>query len=172
MKNYRKLSLIALLGMAVTGAAYAVTQGFTVSIRFLEPLSFNTAVDPDMGDWLAGATGRDLQLLTTGGVAGTDAADYISGATVGSVNVVGSAFATVDIVANNFVANGNVTIDDIPCNYGGAGATTCGGAGIVAAAAPTLAGTALLLGVDVATSAIHTDGNTASPTFDIVVTYN
>ena len=172
MKNIRKLSLIVLLGMTMTGAAYAVTQGFTVAIRFLEPLSFNTAVNPDMGDWLTGATGRDLQLLTTGSVAGTNSADYINGATVGSVNVVGSAGAAIDIVANNFVANGNVSIDDIPCKYGAAVATTCGSAGIVAAAAPTLAGTALLLGVDVATTAIHTDGQTASPTFDIVVTYN
>jgi len=172
MKNFRKISLVGLLGMAVAGAAYAVTQGFTVSIRFLEPLSFNTAVNPDMGDWLAGPTARDLQLLTTGAVAGTDSGDYIGGATVGSVNVVGSAGATIDIVANNFVANGNVTIDNIPCKYGPAAATTCGGAGIVGAAAPTLAGTALLLGVDVVTSALHTDGQTASPTFDVVVTYN
>ncbi len=98
--------------------------------------------------------------------------DYLNGATVGSVNVVGSGVAAIDIVANNFVANGNVSIDDIPCKYGAAAATTCGGAGIVAAAAPTLAGTALLLGVDAATTASHTDGQTASPTFDIVVTYN
>ncbi len=172
MKPITKLSLIALLGMTITSAVYAATQGFTVSIRFLEPLSFNTAVNPDMGDWLAGATARDLQLLTTGAVAGTDSADYISGATVGSVNIVGSGSATIDIVANNFVANGNVSIDNIPCKYGAAAATTCGGAGIVGAAAPTTGGTALLLGVDVATTAIHTDGQTASPTFDIVVSYN
>jgi len=172
MKPVTKLSLIALLGMTITSAVYAATQGFTVSIRFLEPISFNTAVNPDMGDWLTGASGRDLQLLTTGSVAGADSADYLAGATVGSVNVVGSAVATIDIVANNFVANGNVSIDDIPCKYGAAAATTCGGAGIVGAAAPTPGGTALLLGVDVATTAAHTDGQTASPTFDIVVTYN
>jgi len=171
MKNIRKSSLIVLLGMTMTGAAYAVTQSFTAAIQFLEPLSFNTPVNPDMGDWLTGATGRDLQLLTTGSVAGTNSADYIGNAVVGSVNIVGSASAAVDIVANNFVANGNVTIDDIPCQYGAAAATLCA-AGIVAAAAPTLAGTALLLGVDVVTSAIHTDGQQANPTFDIVVTYN
>ncbi len=158
--------------MAFTGVVYAATQGFTVSIRFLEPLSFNTAVNPNMGDWLTGATGRDLQILTTGAAAGTNAADFIQGATVGSVNVVGSAVGTIDIVANNFVANGNVSIDDIPCKYGAAAATDCGGAGIVAAAAPPLGGTALLLGVDVVTTIAHTDGLTASPTFDIVVNYN
>jgi len=171
MKNIRKSSLIALLGMTVTGGAYAVTQSFTATIQFLEPLSFNTAVNPNMGNWLTGATGRDLQLLTTGSVAGTNSADYINGATVGSVNVVGSAAAAIDIVANNFVANGNVSIDDIPCKYGAATATSCG-TGITAAAAPTLTGTALLLGVDVATTNAHTDGQTANPTFDIVVTYN
>lgn len=169
--NIKKISVAVLLGMAVTSAAYAATQGFTAAIRFLEPLSFNTAVNPDMGDWLAGASARDMQLLTDGTVAGTNAADYIGGLTVGSVNVVGSTVAAIDIVANNFVANGGITIDDIPCKYGAAAATVCA-AGITAAAAPTLAGTALLLGVDVVSSAIHTDGQTASPTFDIVVSYN
>ncbi len=172
MKPVTKLSLIALLGMTITSAVYAATQGFTVSIRFLEPLSFNTAVNPDMGDWLAGAASRELKLFTTGAVGGTSASDYIGGATVGSVNIVGYGVATIDIVANNFVANGGVTIFDIPCKYGAAAATTCGSGGIVGAAAPTTGGTALLLGVDVDTTAIHTDGQTASPTFDIVVSYN
>ena len=89
-----------------------------------------------MGNWITGASGRDIQIDTTGAAGGTNAADYLNGATVGSVNVVGSAVAAIDIVANNFVANSNVSIDDIPCKYGAAAATTCGGAGIVAAAAP------------------------------------
>ena len=172
MKLLKSLSITFVGAMIMSGVAYAATQGFTASIQFLEPLSFNTAVNPDLGNWNAGATGRNFVLNTDDTVGGTDSADYINSAASGSVNVVGSAFDTVDIVANNFAANGGVTINDVPCKYGAAAATTCGGAGISTAAAPTTGGTALLLGVDVDTTTAHVDGDTASPTFDIVVTYN
>lgn len=158
--------------MSISGVAYAATQSFTASIQFLTPLSFNSAVNPNLGNWNTGASGRNFILNTDGTVAGTNSTDYINNATAGSVNVVGSAFDTVDIVANNFVANGGVTINDVPCKYGAAAATTCGGAGLTTQAAPTNGGTALLLGVDVNTTTSHVDGDTASPTFDIVVSYN
>ncbi len=87
------------------------------------------------------------------------------------MNVVGSEVAAIDILANNFVANGGISIDDIPCKYGPAAATTCGGTGITAAA-PTASGTTLLLGVDVTSTTVHVDGDTAILTFDLVVTYN
>lgn len=169
--NLKKISVAALLGMAITGAAFAATQsGIVANIRFLTPLSFGAVTDVDMGDWQAGASGRVFQIDTTGAAGGADSADYISGATPGNVDILGSASATIDIVANNFVANGGVTITGVPCNYGGAGATTCDGAGISGAAAPG-AGTNILLGATVQTSQIHADGATAAPTFDLVVTY-
>ena len=172
MKLFKALSISMVITMIMSGVAYAATQGFTASIQFLEPLSFNTAVNPDLGNWNAGATGRNFVLNTDSSVGGTNSTDYINKAAAGSVNVVGSAVDTIDIVANNFVANGGVTINDIPCKYGAAAATTCGGAGLTTQAAPTTGGTALLLGVDVTTSTAHVDGDSANPTFDIVVTYN
>ena len=172
MKFIKSLSLAIAGAMAMSGVAYAATQSFTASIQFLTPLSFNSAVNPDLGNWNAGASGRNFILNTDSSVGGTNSADYINNAAAGSVNVVGSAFDTVDIVANNFVANNGVTINDVPCKYGAAAATTCGGAGISTAAAPTGAGTALLVGVDVNTTTAHVDGDTAAPTFDIVVSYN
>lgn len=172
MKLFKALSITMVITMIMSGVAYAATQGFTASIQFLEPLSFNNVVDPDLGNWNAGATGRNFVLNTDSSVGGTNSTDYINNAAAGSVDVVGSAFDTVDIVANNFAANGGVTINDVPCKYGAAAVTTCGGAGLSTQAAPTTGGTALLLGVDVNTTQIHTDGQTASPTFDIVVTYN
>ena len=169
--NLKKISVAVLLGMAVTGAAYAATQsGIVANIRFLTPLSFGVVTDVDLGDWQAGASGRNFQVDTTGAAGGTDVADYISGASAGNVDILGSAVATIDIVANNFVANSGVVVTGVPCNYGGAGATTCDGAGISGAAAPG-AGTNILLGATVDTSTAHVDGDTAAPTFDLVVTY-
>ena len=172
MKLLKALSITIVGAMIMSGVAYAATQSFTASITFWEPLSFNTAVNPDMGNWEAGITGRNFVLNTDDSVGGTDAAAYINGAAHGSVNVLGSALDTIDIVANNFAANGGVGINDVPCKYGTAAATTCGGAGLSTQAAPTTGGTALLLGVDVTTSTAHVDGDSANPTFDIVVTYN
>ena len=164
--------IIVLVGLSLPGVVCAATHSFTASIRFLEPVSLNSAVNPDLGTWSTGPSGRDLVLNTDSSVGGTNAADYLGGATASTVTVVGSAVNAIDIVANNFVANGGVAINNIPCKYGAAAATTCGGAGISAAAAPTTGGTTLLLGVDVVTTTPHVDGDTAAPTFDLVVSYN
>jgi hypothetical protein len=172
MNTVIRLGYTIFAGLILTGMACAATQSFTTSIHFLEPLSFNAAVNPDLGAWSTGPSGRDLVLNTDSSVGGTNAADYIGGAAASTVTVVGSAFNAIDIVANNFVANGGVSINNVPCKYGAAAATTCGGGGIPAAAAPTTGGTALLLGVDVVTTSAHVDGDTAAPTFDIVVSYN
>jgi len=171
MKFLKSLSIIIVGAISMFGVAYAATQSFTANIQFLEPLSFNTVVNPNLGNWNAGASGRNFSVDTTGTAGGTDITDYINNATAGSVNVVGSASDTVDIVASNIVANGGVSIAHVPCNYGGAGEVNCD-VGISTAAAPTTGGTALLLGVEVNTTTAHVDGDTAAPTFDIVVTYN
>ena len=164
------LAIIA--GLITTGVTYAATHTFTASIQFLETLSLNSAVNPDLGKWIPGTSGRNFILNADSTVGGTNATDYIGGATASTVKVVGSAVNAIDILANNFVANGGIVINDIPCKYEPAAATTCGGAGISAAAAPTTAGTTLSLGVDVSTTMAHVDGDTAAPTFDIVVNYN
>ena len=172
MSTVIRLGYTILGSLILTGMACAATQSFTAFIQFLEPLSLTSAVNPDLGKWATGTSGRDFVLNTDSSVGGTNAADYLGGATASTVTVVGSAVNAIDIVANNFVANGGVAINNIPCKYGAAAETTCGGGGISAAAAPTTGGTALLLGVDVVTTTPHVDGDTAAPTFDIVVSYN
>lgn len=65
-----------------------------------------------------------------------------------------------------------VSPSQISCvTTGGAGDTDCG-TGISAAAAPTIPGTTLLIGLDINTTTSHADGDSAAPAFDIVVTYN
>ncbi len=172
MESLKRYTFAALAGLVMPGVSNAATLRLTASIHFLEPLKINSVVNPNLGTWTNGAGGRDFILNTDGSVGGTDTADYLGGAQASKVTVVGSAFNAIDIVANNFVANGGVAINDIPCKYGAAAVTSCGGAGVSAAAAPTTSGTTLLLGVDVVTTTSHGDGDSASPAFDIVVSYN
>ena len=148
-------------------------------------INFVSPVDPDLGDWLTGAAGRGIGIGTTGAATGTNSADYLSGATVGSVDILGSASRTFSIFADNFNNggsgvditgipcswNGGVSIAHVNCDYGGSGDMDCG-TGNTAAAEPTPAGIVLTIGMDINTTASHADGDTAAPSFDIIVSYN
>ncbi len=153
------------------GLANAETQSFTTSIRFISPLTLSDATDPDFGTFETGASGRNFILGTDGSISGSDADAYIDGASAGSMVIHGSAVQKIDIIAQNLVDDGGISIANIICNYGGAGDTDCG-TGIAAAAEPTATGTSLLIGMDINTTTAHADGDTASPTFDIIVSYN
>ena len=171
MKNINKYLLTIFMGITVSGLAYAATQSFNGHVRFITPLSFVSPVDPDMGDWLTGAASRGIGIDTTATATGTDSADYVSGATVGSVDILGSASRTISIVANNFNnGGGGVDITGIPCSWNGGAETACDGAGITGASTLPV-GHTLLMGVDATTNAVSTDGEVDTPSFDIVVSY-
>jgi hypothetical protein len=155
----------------MTSLAFAASQSFTASIRFVAPIAFAAAINPSFGVFDAGAVGRNFVLGTDGSISGTDAVAYAGGASAGSIKIQGSQFQNIDIVAQNLVADGGVSIASISCDYGGTGSTDCI-AGIASAAAPTEAGTTLLLGLGVTTTTAHSDGSSAAPAFDIIVSYN
>lgn len=163
--------LITVLGFSVPSLSQAASQSITASIRFVAPITFTTVVNPSLGTLDAGTMGRNFVLGTDGTISGSDAAAYAGGASAGSIKIQGSEFQNIDIIAQNLVADGGVSITTVSCDYGGAGSADCL-AGIAAAAAPTSAGTTLLLGLGVTTTIAHSDGNSAAPTFDIIVSYN
>lgn len=171
MKNLNKILLTAVLGITVSGVVYAATQSFNAPARFITPLSFANVVNPDMGDWFTGAASRNIGIDSAGAAAGTDVADYVSGASAGSVDILGSPARTISIVANNFSNNGgSVDIVGVPCSWNGGAETACDGAGITGASTlPT--GRTLTMGVDANTNAISTEGEVATPSYDIVVSY-
>ena len=173
MFSFKKIILLVggFIAFSTVVLVYAETQTFTVGIRFIAPLSFANKINPDFGRFEAGASGRHFILGTDGTISGIDAAAYVDGANAGSLEIHGSAFQKIDIIAQNIVDNGGISVTNILCNYGGAGDTDCG-TGISAAAAPTIPGTALLIGLDINTTTSHADGDSAAPAFDIVVTYN
>jgi hypothetical protein len=159
------------LGMCMASLSHAKSQSITASIRFIAPVTLAAVVDPSLGDYAAGAMGRNFVLGTDGSISGTDAAAYVGGASVGSIKIQGSEFQNIDIVARNLLADGGVSITRVSCDYGGTGSTDCV-SGIASAAPPTHAGTTLLLGLSVTTTAAHSDGSSAAPTFDIIISYN
>ncbi len=168
-----KTVLLAAVILSCTGISQvcAESRTFSADIRFIEPITFSEASNPSFGDFEAGGSGRNFVLGTDGSISGANAAAYAGGAQAGSLKIQGSAFQGINIVAQNIVDDGGIQVTSIICNYGGTGNVDCG-AGISAAAAPTGAGTTLLLGLNINTTTAHADGDSASPTFDIIVTYN
>lgn len=124
---------------------------------------------PTLGTLLGGAASRNFILDTNNVVSGTDAADYLSGAQSGRLNISKSGSAQdANIVAENITTTGGITVNAVPCRWRNQTETTCDGAGITvrlrSAARP------LRLGIDIDTSQVHSGGDAASTTFDITVT--
>ena len=164
------LAVVILAGFNLSQAC-AESHTFSTDIRFIAPITLAGSSNPSLGRLSAGASSRNFALGTDGSISGANAAAYAGGAQAGSLKIQGSAFQNINIVAQNIVDDRGVHITSVTCNYGGNGNVDCG-TEISAAAAPTSTGVILLLGLDVSTTTVHADGDSASPTFDIIVTYN
>ncbi len=163
------LAVVILAGFNLSQAC-AESHTFRTDIRFIAPITLAGSSNPSLGSLSAGASSRNFALGTDGSISGANAAAYAGGAQAGSLKIQGSAFQNINIVAQNIVDDRGVHITSVTCNYGGTGNMNCITG--ISAAAPTSAGTILLLGLDVSTTTAHADGDAASPTFDIIVTYN
>jgi hypothetical protein len=126
-------------------------------------------VSPSFGMFFSGASGRQFILNTDGTITGTDAADYITGAVAGNLELkqTGGKLFPVNIVAENISTLGGLSVASILCKFQNNLQTTCSGPGINV----SLQGKRkLLLGLDISTTQIHM-GGTASISFDITVTF-
>ena len=126
-------------------------------------------VMPSLGMVFSGPSGRNFILNTDETVTGADAIDYISGAVSGQLTLVKTQGpADVDIVAENIVPSGGLTLIGVPCRFDTDPQTTCDGAGINV----RLRGNkTLYVGIDITTSQVHNSGDTASVTYDINVIF-
>lgn len=143
--------------------------GILLSSPVIAILTLTSVVNPNFGDILSGASGRNFILSTSGIISGTNASDYISGASAGSLVITGDLAQSVSITATNLLANGGISIANVTCNYDNTGDQDC----IVGltGAQPTLAGKTLLIGLEINTTQIHNDTDTPAPSFDITVNY-
>ena len=150
----------------------AETFNATFDVDFLTPIGIAEVTPLDFGFVEAGATGRVISLATDGTVGGADAADHISGEVVGDYTITGSALQTIDIEINNLAANNNVTPSSPVCAYDGGGENACTTVNFDGVVAPGAGGRTLLVGMTMTTDNAHVDGNSATPTYDIVVIYD
>lgn len=131
-------------------------------------LTVTETTSPTLGVLLTGASGRNFILNTDETVSGTDSADYVSGAVTGQLSIKKTGGSqSANILADNFSATGNVSINAVPCRFDTGSQTTCDGSGINVTVQATKT---LYVGVNINTTAAHTGGQTASATYDITVT--
>jgi hypothetical protein len=130
-------------------------------------LTLTETISPGFGMIYGGPSGRQFILNTDGTITGTDAADYVSGAVAGEVEIkkTGGKVFPAHIVAENISTVGGLSVAAILCKFHSDPQTTCSGSGI----SVSLQGKRrLLLGVDMSTTQVHS-GGTSSVSFDITV---
>ena len=155
-RSFERLLRVLLVGASlveVASAAFTITE----------------IVSPDLGTALAGPIGRQFILNTDETVGGTDSGDLLFGAVSGQLEfkkTMGPQDA--NILAENIITSGGVTVNAVPCRYHTGSQLSCNGSGIDV----NIQGTrTLYLGIDLDTSQMHSGGDTASVTYDITVTF-
>jgi len=124
---------------------------------------------PEFGLILSGASGRQFILGTNGNITGTHSADHISGQSAGHITVTDTtAPVTIEILANNIMTSGGLTVNKVLCSYNAGVQTQCDATALVVA---SVGNASLKLGLDISTNQVHSGGDTASVTMDINVTY-
>ena len=136
---------------------------------FARPVALGNVVNPTFGTVVGGPSGQNFILNTDGTISGTNAADYILGASPGSIQIVGDNNAAIDILATNLGSDGGVTIVNVTCNYNNNGDQDCD-LGFTDLAKPGQ-GSDMTIGLEINTTQLHGDNDTAAPSFDIVVNY-
>lgn len=140
-----------------------------VSFNFsFAALTITEKTTPTLGTLLSGSSGRNFILNTNETVSGTDSADYLFGAVSGELTVKKTGGGqNADILADNITTSGNITVNSVLCKYGTGSQTDCSSSALNV----TVSGTkALMLGIDIDTSAAHSGGDSASATFDLNIT--
>jgi len=160
-RAYRRFErlLTILLGSASLAAVDIASAAFTMT----------GIVSPDLGTALAGDPDRQFILNTDETVGGTDVADLLFGAVTGQLQLKKTAGPqNANILADNFLTFGGVTVIGVPCKYSTGSQLSCDGSGINV----NIQGTrTLFVGIDLTTSQVHNGGDTASVTYDITVTF-
>ncbi len=133
------------------------------------PVSMRNVINPDFGTLLGGTSGRNFILTTADTISGANANDYITGAVTGMVNIVGDNNAAVDILATNLTDDGGVSIVNVTCKYFNDPDMDCDLGFTVTTKKGR--GRDMLIGLEINTTQVHGDNDTAAPSFDIVINY-
>ena len=173
MKRMHKFRTMVLVAGASTlfgiGGAYAAVQTVTASIKFLADLSWTQVATPNFGYVKALQAGT--YALDTAGVVTPSGGGVLMGGTpvAGNYTIKGSGTQLINVTDSNYVANGASTPSLGRCKYGLGAEVSC--TAMNGLAAPTGAGTAMLVGLTVVTTALGADNQLDSPHFDLTVVY-
>lgn len=172
LKGTTFATTLALAGIVATATgAYAAVQQVTGTIAFDNAITITKNSDINFGIVLAN-TADSYTITTAGVVSAAGGATHLIGGTTaaGNLTIKGSATQTISIQTGGYTAASGVTPSAATCSYGGAAAVACDTAQ-TGLAAPTAAGTTLLLGLTVAADGTQAAGSTAAPTFNVTVIY-
>lgn len=132
-------------------------------------LTLTRITSPSFGVILSGSSGRQFVLNTDGSVGGSSAGDYIGGAAAGEFRVNDTTSPqTISILVDNVSTQGGLTVVSVSCAYNGAAQQQCDGSGI---SVSSFSQATLRLGLEVSTSTVHGDGDTASASMDVSIAY-
>ena len=140
----------------------------TAPISSFAALRLTVILDPAFGRLFSGAANRQFILNTDDTISGPDAADYLDGARSGELEVHNTGqVVTLNIVVENIIPTGGVTVNGAFCRYHNLSPVACDGGGMTVNGGPRRS---LYVGLDISTSQIHSGGETASITMDVTVT--
>lgn len=170
-----KAGAAAVAGSAVVASgASALTSTFTVAIEFFDPFTIVETTPADFGRLISGVA-TTYVMDTTGTITPGPGGSSTGGApAAGAYTIADSAgTAAVDVVVDNPVANGGVSITAFDCDWNG-GATTDASATctINAAANPGAGGQVLLVGFTINVDGTQASLDLANPSFDVSVNYD
>lgn len=170
MRTNKYVAALFIGGTLLSGAAHAVTpvtETVIANLAFDSPLTITKISDINFG-LLKAATAATYTIDTVGTVT-TSGGMMLGGAPqAGNLTIAGSSTQVVNISVGNPQASNGVSLSAETCSYGGSAAAACN---LTNQAAPG-AGKTLLLGVTATADGSQVAGSTATPSFDVTVSYN
>ena len=172
MKTKLLVSVAVVALVAFSSASQAVSTSIAANITFESAITLTKNADINFGKVTANQA--NTYKITTGGVVtttgGAGTGVYLGGTTsAANVKITGDATQTINISASNYQPAVGVTPSLATCSYNGGTEVAC-----TTLSNQIVSGTGktLLIGASVTADGTQNAGSTATPTFEITVTYN
>lgn len=159
---------------AAAGSAHALTTTFTVAVEFFDPFIITETVPASFGRLISGVATTYVLETTDNLISGAGGSPTGGTPAAGRYTISDSSTGgAIDIVVDNPVANGGVTINSFDCLWNaGAAADNGVNCNFNALPNPTIDGQVLVVGFDIAVDGTQNTLDVANPTFDVTVTYD
>lgn len=158
--------------VAATGA-HALTTTFTVAVEFFDPFIITETVSASFGRLISGVATTYVLEINDNLISGAGGSSTGGNPTAGHYTIMDSATGgAIDVVVNNPIANGGVTITAFDCQWNGAQVDNGAFCSFNALANPTATGQVLVVGFDITVDGTQDTLDVANPSFDVSVVYD